>query len=414
MKKIIILSPDAVPLPLIKDHPEKIREGSKEFDLLDKCNRVTAPGKRSWRFAEHLSQNKDFEVTLLVPNINFPGYEYVDHESLSFKIRPYNYKAANWEWSEELDGILKNSDFVILQTTSGTGFQNCAVLPRSVNVILDGWIPFLAELPCVLLSYHRIYRKVNWSKKFLPQYKDVLQRANCILYANTRQHYHYEGQLFMIEKLDWTAFKFSPLLKVPYGIDGIERIAQKERKEGDNRLSLLWYGPVYPWYNPELIMDELSGLKNISVDFVGIIHPRYKRIYNNHYKKFFDDIKEVKNMNIIEGYCDDPQSIFKDYDAGIVISRNWIEEIYSHRCRILDMATHGLPVIMNEGNTLLEDFNFMDSILYPVSTNRIKEDVLKIAENEDLSINDENMKIMYETLNWDNVLSPLVEYIRRF
>jgi hypothetical protein len=411
MKKITILSPDAVPLPLKEDHPEKIKEGSKEFNLKDKCSRVTAPGKRSWRFAEHLSKNSDFEVTLLVPNINFPGHEFIDDTQISFKIKPYNYKAANWEWSEELDGILKHSDFVVLQTTSGTGFQNCAVLPRSVNVILDGWIPFLAELPCVLLSYHRIYRKVNWTKKFLPQYKDVLQRANCILYANTRQHYHYEGQLFMIEKLDWTAFKFSPLLKIPYGIDDVERIKQKPK---NGNLSLLWYGPVYPWYNPEILMDKLAGEENIKIDFVGIVHPRYKRIYNNHYKRFFDAIREVSNMSIVENYCDNTPELFKNDDAGIVISRNWIEEIYSNRCRIIDMAANGLPVIINEGNTLYEDFSFMHNTLLPISTQRIKEDIHDIAEMDDLAIPDEDFNKMHEVLNWNNVLLPLVDYIRRF
>lgn len=405
------MAPDAVPLPLKNNHPQNIQEGSREYNLEDKCSRVTAPGKRSWRFAQHLSKNSDFNITLLVPNLNFPGDENIDYTGINFKIKPYNYKTANWEWSEELDGILKKSDFVIMQTTSGTGFQNCAVLPRSVNVIVDGWIPFLAELPCVLLNYHRIYRKINWTKKFLPQYRDVMQRANCVLYANTRQQYHYEGQFFMIEKLDWTAFKFSPLLKVPYGIDPESQIKQKER---DDKFSILWYGPVYPWYYPEKIIEDLSDLDNINIDFVGLVHPRYRRIYNNHYRKIFDRIETIENMSIVEDYCDDNTGLFEKYDMGIVLAKDWIEEIYSHRCRILDMVSRGFPVILNKGNSIYEEYDFMRGLLHPVALESLREEIIKISEKEDITTKKEDMETMHKILGWDKVLAPLVEYIRRF
>ena len=45
MKKIAILSPDTVPLPLKDNFPEKIQEGTKQFSTKDKCIRTTAPGK---------------------------------------------------------------------------------------------------------------------------------------------------------------------------------------------------------------------------------------------------------------------------------------------------------------------------------------------------------------------------------
>lgn len=414
MKTIAILSSDAVPLPLKENYPEVIKEGNKEFKTKDKCLRTTCTGKRSWRFAEHLSKHKDFDVTVFIPDLNMPGKEYIDHTKLNFGIQSYHYKSANWNWSEELDDKLKKFNFVILQSTTGTGFRNCAVLPRSVNVILDGWIPYLAELPCTLLNYRRAYRKINWSKTFLVQYQDLLRRANCVLYASDRQHYHYEGQFFMIQKLDWHAFRFSPLLRVPYGIDNIPKIERKVDPPLD-KLSLLWYGPIYPWYYPELLIDQLKNIDNVQLDFVGVVHPRYQKIYYKYYKKFFDEIDNIKNMNVIEDYCDNSLELFSKYDAGIVIAQDWLEEKYSFRTRILEMVSSGLPVVLNQGNTLYDELDFLRDVLFPVDLKNIKNDIINIASDKSkLNVTTENIEEMRKRLSWENVLSPLIDYIERF
>jgi len=412
MKNIIIISPDTVPLTLKEGYPQTIKEGKHEYPIKDKCTRTTAPGKRSWMFAHHLSRQKDFDVTLLIPELNFPQREFIDTSEINFNIQPYNYRSANWEWSAELDRRLKKYDFVIVQSTSGTGFINCSVLPRTVNVILDGWVPLLAELPCALLSYGRIHRKIFWTKKFLSQYQDLIRRANCVLYANERQHYYYEGQFFMNQKLDWSAFKFSPLLKVPYGIDKHDQIVPQQY---DEELKLLWYGPVYPWYAPEMLLKAVQGRKDILVDFVGIVHPRFKKVYNSYFKKFFEEVKDEKNIRIVEEYCDDDTSLFQEYDAGVVLARNWLEEKYSHRCRILDMISKGFPVILNEGNALYEESSALRPALHPVSTTHLLEDLLEIKENKaNLKISQDDLNYMYEAMSWEKVLTPVIEYIRRF
>jgi len=413
MKKITIVSPETVPLPLKEGFPEKMKEGNKEFFTKDKCIRTTAPGKRSWKFAKYLSQFEDFEVTLLIPNLNMPDKEYIDDTDINFDIKSYNFKSACWEWSEELDRKLIKSDFVIVQSTTGAGFQNASVLPKSVNLILDGWVPFLAELPCVLLNYNRMYRKIFWTKKFMPQYQDLLKRANCVLYANSRQRYYYEGQMYMIQKLDWSSFKFSPMHKIPYGVDKVEKVQKKENNP--DILKLLWYGPVYPWYSPETLLKELKNNKEIQIDFVGVEHPRYKKVYDSYFKKFFDEIKDSENIRVIEEYCDDSLELFSNYDAGIILARDWLEEQYSHRCRILEMVSSGFPVIINKGNSLYEEFDFLRDYLHPVSSNSIVNDLLKIKENkEKLEIPDESVARIHQILNWGNVLSPLVDYIRKF
>ena len=413
MKKIAIISPDTVPLPLKENCPDTIIEDGKKFSTSDKCQRITALGKRSWKFASHLSNIDEFDVTLLVPNLNTPPKEFIDYNNVNFQIQTYNFKSANWEWSEELDRKLIKYDFVILQSTTGTGFQNCAVLPKNINVILDGWVPFLAEMPCVLLTYNRIFRKIFWAKKMIPQYQDLIRRANCILYANNRQNSYYEGQFFMTQKLDWSSFKFSPLLKVPYGVERGELVKKKE--SNTDKLKLLWYGPVYPWYCPEEVINQLKYNEHMLIDFVGIVHPRYKRIYTSYFQKFFDGATDAPNIRIFEDYCDDSLSLFSEYDAGIILANNWLEEKYAHRCRILEMAASGFPVIVNEGNALYEELDFLKPMLHPIKLTNIAEDLLKIKQDKNrLNIKNEDLEKIYQVMSWDNVLAPLIDYIRRF
>ena len=411
MKKISILSPDTVPLSLTKNAPVSIIEDGKEYSILDKCTRSTGLGNRAWKMAEILSKDPDFQVTLFVPDLNFPGSEYINISGVKFKIRSYNFKAALWNWSEELDRKLKGEDFVIVQSTVGTGFLNCAVLPPHVNVILDGYIPILAELPCALLGYSSVYKKTFWNR-FMDQYTQLLKRADCVLYANDNQQYYYEGQLFSLGRLNWSAYQFSPLHKVPFGIDFIETsTARVCLNKTTNSLKLLWVGTVYPWYNPEVLIKQMEDLDNVSIDFVGIVHPRYKKSYYAYFSKFFERASDYHNINVIENY----QEIdYNDYDAGIILAHDWLEEKYSVRSRVLDMLANRLPVLINRGNPLFTEIDGKSG-LYDITSDDLSEKLTYWAANKhNLIVSDDTVSFIRNHLNWDTVLKGLKNYIKRF
>jgi len=409
-KSVIFISPDTLPLPIKDTAPETIIENNKSFSLKDKCYRTTGLGKRIWRLAEVLAKTDEFNITILVPNLNYPGREYIDEDKLLFNIEPYNFKAAVWNWSEELDRRIKDTNFVIVQTATGVGFKNCSVLPNSVNVIADGFVPLFAELPCTLLGQSNISRKIYWDR-FTNQYLDLLLRSNCVLYANDRQYYYYEGQFFAINKLDWKAFKFSPLLKVPCGIDIVDKIEKPKEK----KFKLLWYGPVYPWYKPEKVLDVAAYLNNTTIDFVGIKHPRYTNSYNKFFKKFFDANDNLKNINIIEEFCDNPAKLYERYDAGIILAREWLEEKYSSRGRILDMLSHGLPVILNKGNSFFNELSYLPDSIYSTTSRTLRKDLTNFEENKNnLIVSDYSHELLQKKLAWSVVAEPLIDYIRNF
>jgi hypothetical protein len=410
MKKIAIISPDAVKLPLLPSAPKYKIENDKKYLTVDKCCRPAALGIRAQRFAEYLADVPDCDVTLFIPNLNHPGDGMIDVKKLKYKISTYNWEQSLWQWSEELDRKLQSYDFVIIQTTAGAGFVNCTVLPSTTNVIVDAWIPFLPEFSVSLLSNKkRVYRKIMWERA-LPQYESLIRRSNCVICANDRQKSLYEGMFFSIGKLNWRAYKFSPILKIPMGMDSRDKIQQIKKS---HKMKLLWYGPIYPWYDPITLIEAVKKNNNIALDFVGVSHPRFKNLYNTYYKDLLDKYSDV--ISIDETYYDDPTKVFVNYDAGITISKQWVEEYYSHRCRIIDMVSSGLPVITNKGNPIYDENDCLKTAIHAISTIKIEKELENIYNNRDsLLISKEDFDTYKEKFKWENVLSPLIEYIDYF
>jgi len=413
LKSIAVLAPDTVPLCLKKDVPSEVEFNNKRYSIKDKCTRSTSIGIRAWNIAKVLSSHPDLFVTLFIPDINYPGKENIDFENVGFDIQPYNFDAALWNWSEELDRKIINRGInsIIIPSVLGVGFLNCSVLPSNINVILDGYVPILAELPCSLIGQSNISKKIFWNR-FIEQYMALLRRANCILYANDMQLSYYEGQLFSIGKLDWKAYQFSTLLKVPYGVD-INLPIEESPKDPD-KLHLLWYGPAFAWYFPERLIELAAENSNIHIDFIALAHPRYNKSYYSFFKKFFSgDLGQ--NITLIEEYQDNHVELYKDYDAGILLSRDWIEEKYSVRGRVYDMVSHGLPVITNQRNPIFHEFQEIKDSVYPVSLDNLSKDMENLIKRKsEIKVSEESLAHIQKKFQWSKVIYPLVDYVRNF
>jgi hypothetical protein len=83
MKKIMIIAPDIVPLTLNVD---KFPEEEKKL-ITSVYNCKTTAGVRAWNLAKYLSA--EFDVTLLIPDIYYPGEALVDTSAIKFKLDKY-------------------------------------------------------------------------------------------------------------------------------------------------------------------------------------------------------------------------------------------------------------------------------------------------------------------------------------
>jgi hypothetical protein len=404
MKTVCIIAGDTVPFPLVKDAV------LSKFDYNNFVN-ATNYGTRQWKLAEYLSKQDKVEVTLLVPDVYYPtelmAKHLIDKSKINFKIDTYNYKIASWGWSQELDRKLKKYNFVICPTYNGCGLENCSVLPGDVHVIVDGWSVLPLEYSARLLSHSKIARKVKWGN-FIKVYSDLITRCNCLLYANDRQREFYEGLFFGVNKLNYNAFQFSPMLKVPFGVEKKEKI-KKPDTGTKNVLKLLYEGPVAPWDYPELIFKKFYNHNNVFIDFVNLEHPRQNKIYNSYFKPFFETTDDVHNIELLSKNTIDKT----EYDYQIVMSRNWVIDSYIHRPEILDSFASGLPIIVNKMDSLYSEIEFIRKSIAPIKSDNIDSTITNLFTHPHY-IDDQQLQEFNKIFSWDNVLTPLFDYIDNF
>jgi len=404
MKTVCIIAGDTVPFPICKD--AKISKA--EFNTYIQA---TYYGIRQWKLAEYLSTQSKVEVTLLVPDIYYPtelmDRNVIDNSQITFNIETYNYKIASWGWSQELDRKLKKYNFVICPTYNGCGLENCSVLPSDVHVIVDGWSVLPLEYSARLLSHSKIARKVKWGN-FIKVYAELITRCNCLLYANDKQREFYEGLFFGINKLNYNAFQFSPMLKVPFGVEKKQKIKQSSAST-KNSLNLLYEGPVAPWDFPELIFKKFYNHKNVFIDFVNLEHPRQNKIYNSYFKPFFATSPDVHNIELISKNDVDKTA----YDYQIVMSRNWVIDSYIHRPEVLDAFASGLPIIVNKIDSIYSEIDFIRKSIVPIKSDTIDVTINNLFTSY-YNVDEQQLQEFYKIFSWNNVLTPLFDYIKNF
>jgi hypothetical protein len=349
--KVLILGVDTLPLTLTEDAPKTFVYDNIEYDIKDKCCRATALGTRTWQTANQL---KEFKPTILVPDINYPGEQYI--ANIEFTIKSYDYKKATFNYSEELDEYIKEHDTIIFPMIGGIGAKNFWKVPEDKVVIYDGFENQLLSLPYALQNKDEKYKE-DYSRNYKYHYNLNFERIDYILYCNEPMRYFFESQLYLNGKLGYNNFKESPLIKFPYTLENRdlkinrEKVVVKNNKLiVDSSLKLLWYGPSYPWYDIETLIDVIGTTDNVTLDFVAVKHPRYKNSYN---ESLFKDLPH--NIKVIEEYQDERWEIYKNYDAGILLSKEYVENKYNTRCRLYDMLSYGLPIITNESTPIFKE-----------------------------------------------------------
>jgi len=405
MKKTIsIVAPDTVPLPIRNEVLQGL-DSTEKANFLSKYCDASTYGIRSWKFAEELA--KHFDVTLLIPDCYYPEQSCIDTSNIKFEIESYNYRIAAWNWSQELDRKLKKANFVITQTSSGSGIQNCAVLPSTVNLIVDGWSVLPLELSGQLLTHSKISRKVFW-KRAMTQYSEIVTRANCLLIANEKQLHFYEGFFYGIDKHNYNSFQFSPILKVPCGV---EQTTKTRTIQDSTDLRLLWLGPIQSWDYPELLLKEVINYDDIAVDFVNIRHARQPKVFNTYFKPYFERIDDISNMSVLKSNEPDLNS----YDFVISLCRNWILSSYIHKSWLLDVIEQGVPVVTNSEDALYHEVDFLRDSICPVDINFVKgqlEDLRK--RKHEYNVSEVTKSRLHDIFSWQNVLLPVVDYIHNF
>ena len=395
--RIAVLCSDTFPLQL----------SSITKAIEKKCTFAGALGKRSYQIIRDItSASTNNTIDVYIPHYNFPPGEI---SGPYFYNNVVNYISYNFHRGVAFTNLIfgcyakqkKKYDYIILPTSAGVNFEVVCLLSTKIGtkVIADNWVPFLQEQDINLVRYGSSGAKKY--KKFKENYSALLQRADIILYDNTAQLNYLEGFLhalgFRESQKKLVRYVYDPFLAEDFSC-----IVEKKKK-AKYPINLLWYGPLYPWYNINPLCCFIMRNKKFKLTMYGVRHPRYSNYYDKDVKlQLLEYSGNCSNITIIEDFIDkqEEERILTPQNVAIVLDNSGIESKYSVRVRVLDLLAKGIPVITNSA---LSDIHLPDG-LYKIANTQ---DALAKILNSKIQFSSKSYASFFEQMQNDNILEVI-------
>lgn len=376
--------------------PERIRK------------KLAGIGIRFWEFANALKDSH--KVTLAVPNEDFP-------HPAGIEIKPYNLL--------NLSPLLKNMDVVILQGHISNYYFN---LPQKIPTVVDLYDPFFLE--------NITYTKYLGEHIFFDNLKTLLtqlEKGDFFLCATEKQRIFYLGMLFSIGRINPSNFfldkeAYNLIQCIPYGVSEeeprhMQKVLRGKIKGVSEKDKVIFFGGIYDWYNPFLVLDSLELLlrKRDDIRLVFVAHPNPDLTPQETYGKVFNFCKEKGWLNRLVFFIDWidydlRENYYLESDVAISIHHPSLEASLSFRTRMLDYLWSGLPVITNEGGELSEIIgkNKVGFVLKDRSAEGLALLLEKILDDTQLlkDISRKGMELVRRHFLWKDVVKPLNDFCK--
>ena len=373
--KIAIICADTFPLTL----------STNDKSVLRKCSNAGALGKRAYQFYLDICTDISVkylctevagfatEVDVYIPHYNYPDKS-VEVMGPYFEDTLTSYISYNFNRGISLDKLcdynsvsapIKKYDYIYIQTATGVNFNTVSLIPYNIGtkVIVDNWVPFLQEQVVNLKRYDNKGKRKF--KQFKYAYDNLLQRADSILFDNIYQLNYIEGYLQQMQGTLEGSKEFYQYKYDPFSV-GNRKIYLHNKKIKPRKL--LWYGPIYPWYDIDSILNFIISQNKYSLTFYGVRHPRYTSYYNTHIKyKLIPSSLVSHNINIIEDFMEekDEDNLLASSDICVIFDNHQVENRYAVRVRILDLLAMGNIVVTNSricGLELKDGLYYIDNV----------------------------------------------------
>lgn len=309
---------------------------------------VDGTALRYWRIARELSKEEKFDVTLSIASKE-PDKAYDDN----FNVVKLNTDTKNFK--ETIQGF----DVIVFSYAFGDLSLKVIENANSSTVLIaDTYSPYYVEGILGINTQENIGHyldQVNRCNK-------VIDAADYILYAGDAQKNLLEGvagSLGILYELNRER-----TLELPAFPETPRKSPIVTRKSG-SKLSILWFGGMYEWFDANKIIDIFSNpfvSENAILTVVGGYNPSYDKNDRVHNKQYQDFIIKAENKGLlgsvvfIREWVDYQARIqlFKEMDVAISLNKESRENSYSFRIRVADLLGNGVPVITNGGDQLGE------------------------------------------------------------
>ncbi len=261
------------------------------------------------------------------------------------------------------------------------------------------------------------------------------RRGDFFLCSNETQREHWLGWLAAAGRLNHIAHDDDPLFEsliavAPFGI-GRELpgtgtpIRDAFSAIGTHDPILLWAGGMHDWLDPltviramPMVLDEnpdarlvfLAGPHpNTSIETMGV---RGEAILLAREMRMFG-----KNVLFVNQWIDYGERLtwLQDATIGVLADRAHLESRYSHRTRLLDHLTAGLPTVSTAGDPLGAQLEAAGAALTTSRSDVALGEALAGLVNNDVRLGEmsRSARALAAGLTWEQTLAPLLAWLRQ-
>jgi len=397
-KKIILFSYNPVPTP--------------EYTTIE------GSALRFWRMALGLKKYESYDITIAVWE-KFPQ-KYKEAEG--FRITNFN---ADPQAIKELT---QGYDAVVLSCAMGglskTIFD--ALDPNSTTII-DAYSPMYVEFLTKSTDKTEDDQWLGVYEEYINVFNELLAKADYVLIGNDNQKHFYRGVLGATGAL--VNHNDNKFITLPAYVESVKAAAVKKSvaTTGDDRLNVLWFGGVYPWFDINSLITAFShsSIKKIArLTIVGGSNPFYpkdNKRFNGKYmaaKAMAEKLGLLKDKTVIlKDWIEYKDRIeeFKEADIAVTINNTFIENQYSFRLRVADLAGNGVPIITN-GEDCLGEALIDQGVAFRLNTQEgaLTQSLKNILSNKNaikLARRKLSGKKIYDSLHIYHYIPPLISAI---
>lgn len=378
---------------------------------------MAGPAIRALEMAKALSKVSTTKLATTVPtDMKHPDFEIVDVADGSFR------KLGNW------------ADVIVFQ---GAALSNHPWLVKTKKIIVaDIYDPMHLE---ILEQQKNAPDGVRYMETLdiIAVMNEQIARADFLICASEKQRDFWLGQMAAMGRLNPSTYDRDTSLRnlidvVPFGV---QESAPVQKNHGIREVIpgiaatdkvLLWGGGIYNWFDPltliRAVHDVAERHSDIRLVFMGTKHP------NPHVPEMKMSFQarelsrelglENKHVFFNEGWVpyDDRADFLMDADIGVSTHLDHLETAFSFRTRILDYLWAGLPIIATNGDTFesIIENNKLGITVNPGSVPDLVEAIEELLYSQEaLTPYRARVTEFSETLKWNRVLEPLVEFVAR-
>lgn len=313
---------------------------------------VEGSGLRCWRIAQSLRElglNVRVAVLYSEKMLNSTVYEGIE-------IIPF--QATN-RGIEEL-GLSKYDSVVANFWMSGIAQKILDHIPKETQFIADLLSPFYVEFVSRGAGHSADSHIQKWYPTQLEECNRVLAGCDYALIASENQKHLYTGVLGGLGGLEsWSADRFILFPGV------VEPNIAPKRTKSTKKLEVLWFGGLYPWFDFSVLIDIFSDPAVQEVAYLRVVggsNPMYAKTDIRYNGQYVAANKQAKKSGLLNKHIffddwvpyQERLKIFANADVAISLNSKGMENEYSWRLRVSDLAGNGVPVITNGGDPLGE------------------------------------------------------------